>query len=124
MFNIKHVIEGIANTMFVKEEVEKLAEVRYSICKACPRLSTNVKNNNTEPGKYYSVKRPDEHCTSCACNIHAKTRSLHTSCPEKKWLSVANKEEAARVAIIMDQGFNHLNSTNSTSSNNISNDSN
>lgn len=116
-FNIKHVIEGIANTVFVKEEIEKLAEQRILICRACPRLSTNIKEKNTEPGKYYSAKRPDEHCTVCACNIHAKVRSLHTSCPEKKWLSVANKEEAARVAIVMDQSFNQLNSTSNTDSN-------
>jgi hypothetical protein len=38
----------------------------------------------------------------CACNIHAKTRSLHTDCPISKWTSVATKEEAAKIAAAID----------------------
>lgn len=99
--NVKHILEGIKNSIFVKEEVEKIAEQRYAICKACPR---NSKNNNKadffSPGKYYSEIRPDEHCSMCACNIHAKVRSLHTSCPEARWAAVATLEEAAKIAMI------------------------
>jgi hypothetical protein len=101
-FNIKHIIEGITNSVFVKEEIEKLAEYRMSICTVCPRLSSNADKDFGSPGKYFSAKRPDIHCTMCACNIHAKVRSLHTSCPEKRWPSVASKEEAAKVAAVTD----------------------
>jgi len=108
-FNIKHIIEGIANSIFVKEEVEKIAEERYKICLACPKNSKVIKEQKqyfpelkTDEGPYFSEIRPDEHCSMCACNIHAKVRSLHTSCPINKWEAVASKEEAAKIAAAID----------------------
>jgi len=101
-FNIKHIIEGIANSIFVKEEVEKIAEQRYEICKVCPKSSMVIKETKTDPGPYYNDLRPDEHCSMCACNIHAKVRSLHTNCPLDKWEAVASKEEAAKIAAAID----------------------
>ena len=100
--NIKHILEGVKNSVFVKEEVEKIAQERYEICKGCPFFSANQDKPemNPVPGPYYSKMRPDEHCTVCACNIHAKTRSLHTSCPKGKWPSVATEEESRKIAII------------------------
>lgn len=94
--NVKHILEGIKNSIFVKDEVEKIAEHRKSICDVCPKNSKNV--GQGDPGPYYSAVRPDEHCTVCACNLHAKVRSLHTSCPIDKWGPVATKEEAAKIA--------------------------
>ena len=100
--NIKHILEGITNSIFVKEEVEKIANERYEICKLCPKNSTNSKKEDFDPGKYFSSLRPDEHCSMCACNIHAKVRSLHTNCPIDKWEAVASKQEAAKIAVITD----------------------
>lgn len=108
-FKIKHIIEGITNSIFVKEEVEKIADERYEICKVCPKNSKVIKTQRAEPasealepGPYYSEIRPDEHCSMCACNIHAKVRSLHTHCPIDKWEAVASKEEAAKIAAAID----------------------
>jgi hypothetical protein len=111
-FKIKHIIEGIANSVFVKEEVEKIANERHEICKICPKNSKVIRKiidetengfvPTIEPGPYYSEIRPDEHCSMCACNIHAKVRSLHTSCPINKWDEVASKEEAAKIAAAID----------------------
>ena len=107
--NIKDILEGIKNSVFVKEEVEKVAEHRYSICKTCPRFSGNSnKPELFKPGPYYSTLRPDEHCTVCACNIHAKVRSLHTSCPEDKWEAVATKEEAAKIYMATDENKDNI----------------
>jgi hypothetical protein len=100
--NIKHILEGITNSIFVKEEVEKIANERYEICKVCPHMSANNKSPEFLAGNYYSEIRPDEHCTHCACNIHAKNRSLHTSCPVGKWDAVATPQEAAKVAAVTD----------------------
>lgn len=100
--NIKHIIEGVKNSVFVKEEVEKIAATRYEICTACPKNSNNSGQDFFDPGKYYSEIRPDEHCSMCACNIHAKVRSLHTHCPIDSWLAVASKEEAAKIAAALD----------------------
>lgn len=100
--NIKHIIDGIKNSIFVREEVEKIAQTRLEICNSCPRNSANKSKEFFEPAKYYSTLRPDDHCSECACNIHAKTRSLHTSCPIDKWSAVASKEEAAKIAAAVD----------------------
>src|SRR5688572_28217843 len=100
--NVLHILEGIKNSIFVKDEVEKIAAVRYELCKACPKNSKNSGQDFFDPGKYYSKKRPDEHCSMCACNLHAKTRSLHTNCPIEKWKAVASKEEAAKIAAVLD----------------------
>lgn len=101
--NVKDILEGIKNTVFVKEEVEKIAKERYEICKTCAKNSSNKDKSDFQPGKYYSVLRPDEHCTMCACNIHAKNRSLHTSCPLDYWPSVATKQDAAKIAVVTDE---------------------
>lgn len=102
--NVKHILEGITNSVFVKEEVEKIAKARYELCQVCPKNSKVIKNSeNPDPGKYFSKKRPDEHCSMCACNIHAKVRSLHTSCPIEKWKSVATPQEAAKIAVVTDE---------------------
>ncbi len=100
---IKEIIEGIKNSIFVKEEVEKIANERYEICKVCPKNSSNKDEKFFNPGSYYTPIRPDEHCTMCACNLHAKVRSLHTSCPIGNWEEVASKEEAAKIAAVIDE---------------------
>jgi hypothetical protein len=101
--NIKHILEGLKNSIFVKEEIEKIANERYEVCSSCPKNSKVIKEKGSDsPGPYYSEIRPDEHCTICACNIHAKVRSLHTECPIDKWSAVASKEEAAKIAAAID----------------------
>lgn len=100
--NVRHILEGITNSIFVKEEVEKIANERYEICKTCPLNSSNRDKPDFAPGKYFSSLRPDEHCSGCACNLHAKTRSLHTSCPLDKWKAVATPQEAAKIAVVTD----------------------
>lgn len=101
-FKIKHILEGIKNTIFVQEEVEKIADYRNEICSICPKNSANSDKPFFDPGKYHSTVRPDVHCTICACNLHAKVRSLHTNCPIDRWPSVASKEEAAKIAAAID----------------------
>lgn len=99
---ISHILEGIKNTIFVQEEVEKIANQRNEICNTCSKNSANSEKEFFDAGKYHSTVRPDVHCTVCACNLHAKVRSLHTNCPIDKWASVATKEEAAKIAAVID----------------------
>ena len=98
--NVSHILEGINNSIFVKEEVEKIAKERHEICVDCPKNSLNKDKPFFDPGKYFMEMRPDEHCSMCACNLHAKTRSLHTDCPLGKWIAVATPQEAAKIAVI------------------------
>lgn len=103
MSKILHILEGIKNTIFVKEEVEKIANDRYEICKVCPKNSSNKDKPFFDPGKYFSTIRPDEHCSICACNIHAKVRSLHTNCPIDSWPAEATPQQAAKIAAATDE---------------------
>jgi len=105
LINVKHILEGIKNSIFVKEEVEKIAEERKKICDVCPKNSDNRGKDFFNPGKFYSEKRAeiaDSHCTMCACNLHAKVRSLHTECPIGSWPAVATPQEAAKIAVVVD----------------------
>lgn len=103
--NVKHIMEGLKNSVFVKEEVEKIAAERHKICLACNKLSSNSDKPDFDPGPYYSKLRPDVHCTECACNEYAKTRSLHTNCPLHKWEAVATLEESVKIATIAEEEY-------------------
>ena len=76
------ILEGIANSVFTKEHVEQAAEARTAICKECPEYREAVTR---------MLKPP--HCGKCGCIIHAKTRSLSSSCPLDKWPALLDMEE-------------------------------
>jgi hypothetical protein len=86
--NIKHILDGVVNTIQAKKEIEAIAQERYSICAGCEFNSENAKKE-----KDYKSVIPYEHCTICKCNLTFKTHSLHSECPIKKWLAVATEEE-------------------------------
>lgn len=86
--NIRHILEGLQNTVFVKEEIEKIAEERYAVCKTCKHNSSNSQE---------AILRPDEHCLKCKCNLHMKTRSLSSYCPIGLWASVSTAEEESLI---------------------------
>lgn len=85
MSKVKEILDGIKNSVFVKESVEKIAAERYSICKTCPHNSKNSDN---------IYLRPDEHCLECDCNLYLKTRSLHSQCPLNKWMALATEDQS------------------------------
>jgi hypothetical protein len=74
--NKKEILAGIKNTVIKNQEIEKIAELRYSICKECPSFSTDCKSLITEC------------CGICGCSLNYKTRSLKSSCPINKWPSL------------------------------------
>lgn len=86
--SVKHILEGLQNTLFVKEEVEKIAEKRYAVCTSCKHNSSNSEE---------ATLRPDEHCLKCKCNLHMKTRSLSSYCPIGLWSSVSTAEEESLI---------------------------
>ncbi len=87
----KKLLEGIGNSIFVKEEVEKIAAERISVCESCPHYSPNAKVRGE------NIVRKDKFCYLCGCNMYLKTRSLAASCPEDKWLAVTNEEDAEKI---------------------------
>jgi RNase P subunit RPR2 len=87
--NMPAIYEGIKNRIFKKEDVEEIAAIRWSICKACHHL--DIKGNKcTVPGTQPC-------CTLGGCSIASKTRSLISSCPDGKWSRFLNTEEEAKI---------------------------
>jgi len=81
MINVRHIIEGIINTVQAKEEIEKIAAYRRNICDNCVHKSTLI----------------HPHCDICGCNLTLKTHSLHSACPINKWPAVATEEESEEI---------------------------
>lgn len=76
-FDFKGIMQGSFNSVFVNQEIEKVAETRTTICDTCPWQSENKKRDNPD----FKTIRPDVHCTHCGCNLHMKTRSMSQTCP-------------------------------------------
>lgn len=85
--DIKGIVQGAYNSIFVRKWVEAVAIERTEICKECPVFSVNAKLNG------YLTNRLDDHCTDCGCNIHMKTRCMDCECPQKRWLKVMEDAE-------------------------------
>lgn len=86
--NLKGILEGAWNSVFIRESVEKIAGQRMEICNGCSLSSDNQKKFNG-----YKTFRPDVHCTNCGCNLHMKTRCMSENCPIGKWLACMSSEE-------------------------------
>lgn len=97
--NVNHILEGIKNTVFVKEAVEKIADERYLVCSTCPSNSKNTNKNYT---------RPDEFCTECSCNLHLKLRSLQAACPLDKWKAEATEDQAELIDEAISNGDKNI----------------
>lgn len=95
--DIKGIIEGTRNSIFVKEEVEKVAAERIAICRTCP-FNSEVARTNGE-----TILRTDEHCLKCGCNLHLKTRALSAQCPLEPplWASIASDEETKKIMEVL-----------------------
>lgn len=86
--SIKGILEGIWNSVFIKEEIEKVAKERMEICNGCALNSDWRKKFDK-----YKTFRPDFHCTVCGCDLHLKTRALSQECPLGKWKAQMTQEE-------------------------------
>lgn len=86
--DFKGIIEGAFNSIFVRKEIEEIAEERTKICRDCTFNSDYAKAYSN-----YKTFRPDFHCTQCGCDLHLKTRSLSQNCPMLKWKAFMSQEE-------------------------------
>lgn len=66
MGSLQEIVEGWKNVLFQDPEVEAEALRRATICSGCP---FNEKNK----------------CSKCGCPLVAKTRSMKSKCPDKRW---------------------------------------
>lgn len=90
--SIKGILEGAWNSIFLKEEVEKVAKQRDEICRGCSMNSDHQKKYNK-----YKTFRPDFHCTVCGCDLHMKTRAMSQHCPLDKWKAEVSEEEGYQI---------------------------
>lgn len=72
MSRFEEIVNGYSNLVKSKLGIssvrdEKIFKARREICNACP----------------YKTKL--DRCGLCGCPLAAKTRSLTTKCPDKKW---------------------------------------
>jgi len=67
---LNEIVDGWSNYIFPNKEVEELAKKRITIC-----------TDKTICDKLKSNKR----CAVCGCFMPAKVRSVHSTCPLKKW---------------------------------------
>ena len=63
---MSEILDGWKNVVFPNEHVEQIAKARAGICS----------------GWEFNVK---SRCTKCGCPLVAKTRSMQSHCPIKKW---------------------------------------
>jgi len=83
--NIGEVYEGVKNSMFKRDYVEKIADHRWKICKDCKHLDVE--------GKECAAPGSQPCCADCGCALMFKTRSLASSCPKNKWKELMSEEE-------------------------------
>ena len=78
-----NIVSGFANLSFPNQQVEEMAMKRAAICSVCPAAEKTgiysvIVDNRTKD--IQGMK-----CSDCGCNLSAKVRSEHDSCPRGKW---------------------------------------
>lgn len=94
------ILEGIANSIFKKEDVEEVARYRMHICQNCP-LYDYKGEGCMVPG---TAPCCDEKQGGCGCSLNIKTRALSSSCPLGKWKAELTEEEEDK----LNEKINHL----------------
>ena len=70
--NLDKIYEGIKNKVFVKEDVEQIANIRWNICTNCDFFDTK--------GTHCAVPGTQPCCADCGCILNLKVRSLSLQC--------------------------------------------
>lgn len=83
------ILEGVANSIFKKEDVEEIARYRMLMCKFCDLYTED------DQGCMVSGTSPccDQLRGGCGCSLTFKTRSLSSACPLGKWEAEVSQEE-------------------------------
>jgi hypothetical protein len=87
--NKGQILQGIANSIFKKEDVEAVAQQRLQICKECALYDVHG-DGCTVPG---TTPCCNEKLGGCGCSLSLKTRALSSECPLGKWGAELTEEE-------------------------------
>ena len=82
--NLDLIYEGIKNRVFVKDDVEQIAKIRWDICTNCDLFDTT--------GAYCAVPGTQPCCADCGCILNLKVRSLSAHCPKNKWAAFMSED--------------------------------
>ena len=83
--NLDLIYEGIKNKVFVKDDVEQIAKIRWDICTNCELFDT--------VGTYCAVPGTQPCCADCGCILNLKVRSLSSECPIGKWSKFMTEDQ-------------------------------
>ena len=90
------ILEGIANSVFKKEDVEEVSRERMKICESCPSGLYAI--SGAEACSIpFSHPCCNEAKGGCGCSLYVKTRSLATSCPKDHWTAVLSEAEESKL---------------------------
>jgi len=67
MVTLSEIYDGWKNYIFPNPQIKEIAKKRANICVSCDKL------------------RKNKTCKLCGCYVPAKTRSIKSICPIKKW---------------------------------------
>jgi hypothetical protein len=81
---VDQVLSGYFNLFFKNTRVEIISRARMTVCNNCPYMD--------KKGSTCMVPGTQPCCSRCGCNLEAKTRSLESSCPEKKWIAIGGSD--------------------------------
>ena len=81
----KRIFDGIKNSIFKKDDVEKIALSRLAICEKCDTID--------RIGKKCILPESQPCCGDCGCKLAWKVRCLAEECPLNKWEAILSEEE-------------------------------
>lgn len=67
------ILEGVANSVLIKEEIEKVAKARMDICRSCPYYDPEGISEKV-------ILRGLESCAACGCALALKTHCMSCNC--------------------------------------------
>lgn len=87
--NKGQIIEGVANSVFRKADVEEIAQERMKICQFCDLYT------ETDAGCMVAGTHPccNQDMGGCGCSLTFKTRSLSSDCPKGHWTAIVTEQE-------------------------------
>jgi hypothetical protein len=83
------ILEGVANSIFKREDVEDIAKRRMDTCFFCDLYTENDKGCLV-PG---TAPCCNQELGGCGCSLKFKTRSLSSDCPMGHWKAEVTQEE-------------------------------
>lgn len=74
--NKEKILEGLKNSIFKSEDIEKIAAERMQVCESCPLIDRT--------GDKCVLPGTQPCCGACGCKLSLKVRSLSSQCEDPK----------------------------------------